>query len=67
MGETILQRMEIDESFFGKKHGKLAHGQKISPKIFLVHKSVRSINFILDSKLKPWLQGENKSNICTKG
>jgi len=26
--------MEIGESFFGKKHGKLAHGQNLAPKIF---------------------------------
>jgi hypothetical protein len=25
--------MKIDEYFFGKKHGKLAHGRNLSPKI----------------------------------
>jgi hypothetical protein len=34
LGESFLEKMEIGESFFGKKHGKLAHGKNLAPKIF---------------------------------
>jgi hypothetical protein len=33
LGESFLEKMEIDESFFGKKHGKLAHLRNLAPKI----------------------------------
>ena len=31
--------MQNDESFFGEKHGKIAHGLNFAPKIILVHES----------------------------
>jgi hypothetical protein len=34
LGESFLEKMEIGKSFFGKKHGKIAHGRYIAPKIF---------------------------------
>jgi hypothetical protein len=37
LGETVLQKMEISESFFGKNHGKLAHGKNFASKIFLAN------------------------------
>jgi hypothetical protein len=33
LGKSILEKMEIDESFFGKNHGKLTHLRNLSPKI----------------------------------
>ena len=36
MGESIFLKMEIGESFFLKKHGKLAHLRILAPKIFHV-------------------------------
>jgi hypothetical protein len=30
--ESFLEKMEIGESIFGKKHGKLSHGKYIAPK-----------------------------------
>jgi hypothetical protein len=33
LGKSFLEKMEIGESFFGKKHGKLAHGRNLAPKI----------------------------------
>jgi hypothetical protein len=32
-GRIVLEKMEIGESFFGKKRGKLAHLQNLAPKI----------------------------------
>ena len=34
MGELIFKKMEIGESFFWKKHAKLAHLRILAPKIF---------------------------------
>jgi hypothetical protein len=34
LGESLLEKMEIGESFSGKKKGKLALGKYITPKIF---------------------------------
>jgi hypothetical protein len=33
LGESFLEKMEIDESFFGKNHEKLAHLRNLAPKI----------------------------------
>ena len=33
LGETGLQKMQNGESFFGEKHGKIAHGINFAPKI----------------------------------
>jgi hypothetical protein len=33
LGESLLEKMEIGESFLGKKHGKLAHFRNLAPKI----------------------------------
>jgi hypothetical protein len=33
LGESFLEKMEINESFFGEKHGKLAHLRNLAPKI----------------------------------
>jgi hypothetical protein len=33
LGERFLEKMEIGESFFGKKDGKLAHLRNLAPKI----------------------------------
>jgi hypothetical protein len=33
LGELVLEKMEIDEYFFGKNLGKLAHLQNLAPKI----------------------------------
>ena len=33
LGETGLQKMQISESSFGEKHGKIAHGINFAPKI----------------------------------
>ena len=33
MGELLLEKMKISESFFGKNHGKLAHLKNLAPKI----------------------------------
>jgi hypothetical protein len=32
--KSFLEKMEISKYFFGKKHGKLAHGRNLSPKVF---------------------------------
>jgi hypothetical protein len=32
--DSFLEKMEIGEYLFGKKHGKIAHGRYIAPKIF---------------------------------
>jgi hypothetical protein len=34
LGKSFLKNMEIGKYFFGKKHGKLTHGQNLAPKIF---------------------------------
>jgi hypothetical protein len=33
LGKTFYEKMEIGESSFGKKHGKLAHLRNLAPKI----------------------------------
>jgi len=33
LGESFLEKVEIDESFFGKNHGILSHLQNLAPKI----------------------------------
>jgi hypothetical protein len=33
LGESFLEKMEINEYVFGKNHGKLAHLQNLTPKI----------------------------------
>jgi hypothetical protein len=33
---------------------------------YLMQKSIRSINFVLDAKLKPWLQGKKKLKVLIK-
>ena len=35
LGETWLQKMQNDESFFGEKPLKIAHGLNFTPKIIL--------------------------------
>jgi hypothetical protein len=34
LGKSFYKKMEIDESYFERKHGKLAHEKNLSPKIF---------------------------------
>jgi hypothetical protein len=34
VGELFLEKMEIGESFFGKKHGKLTSGRNLASKKF---------------------------------
>jgi hypothetical protein len=33
LGESFLEKMEIDTSFFWENNGKLAHWRNLSPKI----------------------------------
>ena len=33
LGETGIHKMQNGESFFGEKHGKIAHGLNFTPKI----------------------------------
>ena len=39
-GKIIFRKMETSESFFWKKHGKLAHLRILAPKISLVPDSM---------------------------
>ena len=53
-----IQKRKIGESFFGKKHRKIAHGQKFAPKIFPAYEK-----FIIEVKQNSYIGIEDLVNI----
>jgi hypothetical protein len=50
LGKLFLEKMAIGESFFGKRHGKLAHLRNLAPKIIYAGEASLVLDFLQSLK-----------------